>query len=114
VLPHAAAWSRCRGDVWGAPAHPRAADYDAHPFVTFLQDHDQVGNRAAGARIHHGLSPGAHAAASALILLGPGTPMLCQGGGWAASTPVTYFTAHDDEVGAAVAASRMAAIAPMR
>src|SRR5699024_6451884 len=69
--------------------------------------HDQVGNRAAGDRIHHGLSPGAHAAASALILLGPGTPMLFQGEEWAASTPFTYFTAHDDELGAAVTAGRV-------
>src|SRR5699024_3849378 len=68
---------------------------------------DQVGNRAAGDRIHHGLSPGAHAAASALILLGPGTPMLFQGEEWAASTPFTYFTAHDDELGAAVTAGRV-------
>src|SRR5699024_3226649 len=46
-------------------------------------------------------------AASALILLGPGTPMLFQGEEWAASTPFTYFTAHDDELGAAVTAGRV-------
>src|SRR5699024_5862664 len=107
VFLHAGTWSSFRGEVWGAPVDPRSADYDAHSFVTFLQDHDQVGNRAAGDRIHHGLSPGAHAAASALILLGPGTPMLFQGEEWAASTPFTYFTAHDDELGAAVTAGRV-------
>src|SRR5699024_1601418 len=58
VFLHAGTWSSFRGEVWGAPVDPRSADYDAHSFVTFLQDHDQVGNRAAGDRIHHGLSPG--------------------------------------------------------
>src|SRR5699024_6952514 len=84
VFLHAGTWSSFRARVWGAPVEPGSEDYDAHSFVTFLQDHDQVGNRAAGDRIHHGLSAGQHAAAIALILLGPGTPMLFQGEEWAA------------------------------
>ena len=107
VFLHAGTWSSFREEVWGAPVDPGSPDYDAHSFVTFLQDHDQVGNRAAGDRIHHGISPGAHAAASALILLGPGTPMLFQGEEWAASTPFAYFTAHDEELGALVTAGRV-------
>lgn len=87
IFLHAGTWSSFRRQVWGTPVEPDSADYDAHSFVTFLQDHDQVGNRAAGDRIHHGIAPGAQAAASALILLGPGTPMLFQGEEWTASTP---------------------------
>ncbi|ATG52282.1 malto-oligosyltrehalose trehalohydrolase [Brachybacterium vulturis] len=113
VFLHAGTWSSFRQEVWGAPVDPGSGEYDAHSFVTFLQDHDQVGNRAAGDRIHHGITPGAQAAASALILLGPGTPMLFQGEEWAASTPFTYFTAHDEELGALVSAGRREEFAAM-
>ena len=117
VLPgiflHAGTYSSFRGQVWGAPVDPASPDYDGHSFVTFLQDHDQVGNRAAGDRIHHGISPGAHAAAIALILLGPGTPMLFQGEEWAASTPFAFFTDHDDELGPLVSAGRAEEFAAM-
>lgn len=117
VLPgiflHAGTYSSFRGQVWGAPVDPASPDYDGHSFVTFLQDHDQVGNRAAGDRIHHGISPGTHAAAIALILLGPGTPMLFQGEEWAASTPFAFFTDHDDELGPLVSAGRAEEFAAM-
>ena len=117
VLPgiflHAGTWSSFRGQVWGAPVDPSSPDYDGHSFVTFLQDHDQVGNRAAGDRIHHGIAPGAHAAAIALILLGPGTPMLFQGEEWAASTPFAFFTDHDEELGPLVSAGRVEEFAAM-
>ena len=117
VLPgiflHAGTYSSFRGRVWGAPVDPASPDYDGHSFVTFLQDHDQVGNRAAGDRIHHGISSGAHAAAIALILLGPGTPMLFQGEEWAASTPFAFFTDHDEELGPLVSAGRVEEFAAM-
>ena len=103
---HAGTYSSFRGRVWGATVDPASRDYDAHSFVTFLQDHDQVGNRAAGDRIHHDLDPRRHAAAAALILLGPGTPMLFQGEEWAASTPFAYVTDHEEELGRLVTAGR--------
>ena len=113
IFLHAGTWSSFRRQVWGTPVEPDSADYDAHSFVTFLQDHDQVGNRAAGDRIHHGIAPGAQAAASALILLGPGTPMLFQGEEWTASTPFTYSTDHEEELGALVSAGRREEFAAM-
>ncbi|WP_114856045.1 malto-oligosyltrehalose trehalohydrolase [Brachybacterium sp. YJGR34] len=117
VLPriflHAGTYSSFRGQVWGAKVDPDSPHYDGHSFVTFLQDHDQVGNRAAGDRIHHGLSPARHAAACALVLLGPGTPMLFQGEEWAASTPFAYVTDHDEELGARVSAGRIEEFAAM-
>ena len=65
-------------------------------FVTCLQNHDQVGNRAAGERLHHLTSVAATKAAAAVVLLGPGTPLLFQGEEWAASTPFPYFCDTDD------------------
>lgn len=113
VFLHAGTFSTFRGTIWGSPIDPGSTQYDAHSFVTFLQDHDQVGNRATGDRIHHSLTPELHAAAISLILLGPGTPMLFQGEEWAASTPFTFFTDHDDEIGPLVSAGRTAEFAAM-
>lgn len=113
IFLHAGTWSSFRDQVWGDAVDPASPDYDGHSFVTFLQDHDQVGNRATGDRIHQGLEPGQHAAAIALILLGPGTPMLFQGEEWAASTPFAFFTDHDDELGPLVSAGRVAEFASM-
>jgi malto-oligosyltrehalose trehalohydrolase len=60
-------------------------------FVAFLQDHDQVGNRAFGERIF-ALAP-AHrvAVALAIVLLAPSIPMLFMGDEFAAATPFLYF-----------------------
>ena len=113
VFLHAGTFSTFRDRVWGAPVDPSSEHYDAHSFVTFLQNHDQVGNRATGDRIHHGLTPGQHAAAAALILLGPGTPMLFQGEEWAASAPFTFFTDHDAQLGPLVSAGRAEEFAKM-
>ena len=63
-----------RGFAWEADGTPAPApglpvyDLPWTAFVVHKQNHDQTGNRAAGDRIHHGISPGAHAAAIALIL----------------------------------------------
>ncbi len=113
MFRHTGTWSTFRGRQWGAPVDPASPHYDGHSFVTFLQNHDQVGNRARGDRIHHGLDPARHAAAIALVLLGPGTPMLFQGEEWAASTPFAYFTDHDEELGALVSAGRAEEFAAM-
>ncbi|HLO75839.1 MAG TPA: DUF3459 domain-containing protein, partial [Magnetospirillum sp.] len=60
-------------------------------FVSFLQNHDQIGNRALGERID-ALAPWpAVHAATALLLLAPQVPLLFQGEEWGASTPFQYF-----------------------
>jgi maltooligosyltrehalose trehalohydrolase len=72
-------------------------------FVAFLQDHDQIGNRAAGDRITAALSPGLLRVGAALLLTSPFTPMLFMGEEWGADTPWQYFTDHQEaELGAAV------------
>ncbi|WP_067491527.1 malto-oligosyltrehalose trehalohydrolase [Actinomadura hibisca] len=79
----------------------------AHRFVTFLQNHDQIGNRAAGDRIGAGLPPRMLKVGAALLLLGPFTPMLFQGEEWGAATPWCYFTDHQEpELARAVSEGR--------
>ncbi|HEY3734982.1 MAG TPA: malto-oligosyltrehalose trehalohydrolase [Streptosporangiaceae bacterium] len=65
-------------------------------FVVCTQNHDQVGNRAAGMRSSALMSDGRLRIAAALLLTGPFTPMLFQGEEWGATTPFQYFTSHAD------------------
>lgn len=64
-------------------------------FVTFMQNHDQIANYAGGLRCHMLTSPGRYRAITALMLLGPATPMLFQGQEFAASSPFHYFADHE-------------------
>jgi maltooligosyltrehalose trehalohydrolase len=76
-------------------------------FVIAVQNHDQVGNRAAGDRLAALVDEGALKAAAALLLTSPFTPMLFQGEEWAASSPFQYFTDHrDPDLGKAVSEGR--------
>ena len=65
-------------------------------FLGYMQNHDQVGNRAQGERSAALMSTGRLQVAAALVLLGPFVPMLLAGEEWAASTPFQYFTDHED------------------
>lgn len=80
-------------------------------FVTFIQNHDQIANSAHGERIHYLTSPGRFRALSALLLLGPGTPMIFQGQEFAASSPFLYFADHKGELGQTIRAGRAAFLA---
>jgi len=76
-------------------------------FVVAAQNHDQIGNRAAGDRLGALVTPGRLYVAAALLLTSPFVPMLFQGEEWGASTPFLYFTDHDDaELGRAVSEGR--------
>ena len=92
---HDGRFSTFRGRRHGRPVDP--ATTPGWRFVVSLQTHDQIGNRAAGDRIHHGISPGRHAVGAALLLTSPYTPMLFMGEEWGASTPWQYFTDHEEE-----------------
>jgi maltooligosyltrehalose trehalohydrolase len=94
-------------------AHGRRVNRDhtpAHQFVAFLQDHDQVGNRALGDRLSGEpgpLSPELLKVGAMLLLTAPFTPMLWMGEEWGASTPWQFFTSHPEpELAAAVATGR--------
>jgi maltooligosyltrehalose trehalohydrolase len=75
-------------------------------FVAALQNHDQIGNRAGGERLHHLVGPDQCAAAAALVQLSPFTALLFQGEEWAASSPFPYFSDHSGELGEAVRRGR--------
>ncbi len=65
-------------------------------FVVSAQNHDQIGNRAAGDRLTSLTSPGRVRVAAALVLTSPFVPMLFQGEEWGTTTPFQYFTDHQD------------------
>jgi len=77
-------------------------------FVSFLQTHDQVGNRAFGERIHAIGDPALVRAALACLLLSPHVPMLFMGDEFAASTPFQYFCDFGPDLAAAVSEGRRA------
>lgn len=76
----------------GAPAHDVSADH----FVIFIQNHDQVGNRAAGDRLGALVSPSARKVAAALLLLAPYVPLLFMGEEYGETSPFLYFVSHGD------------------
>ncbi len=81
-------------------------DFEPWNFVNFLQNHDQVANSLSGRRIHTVASAGRLRALTAMLLLGPNTPMLFQGQEFAASTPFLYFADHQPELAKLVAEGR--------
>ncbi len=110
VFRHAGDFSAFRGKPWGRPVDP--ARHRGHRFLGYLQDHDQVGNRAVGERSGALMSAGRQAAGAALYLTSPFTPMLFMGEEWAASTPWQFFTDFPDpDLGAAVRDGRRAEFA---
>lgn len=88
------------------PRGQPAFDLKPSAFITFIQDHDQIANSCRGERAHKVGSPGRYRALSALMMLGPGTPMLFQGQEFAASSPFFYFADHKSDLGELVAAGR--------
>jgi maltooligosyltrehalose trehalohydrolase len=85
----------------------RVQGLSAHRFVGFLQNHDQVGNRAKGDRSGRLLSIGQLKMGAALVLCAPFVPMLFQGEEFGASSPFLYFTDHlDPQLAAAVSKGR--------
>ena len=88
---------------------PRGTDpvgIEPWKFTICLQNHDQVGNRAFGDRLHHQVDLAAYRAATALLLTCPQTPLLFMGQEWAASAPFLYFTDHDEDLGKIVTEGR--------
>src|SRR5690606_30980458 len=80
-------------------------------FVLFLQNHDQIGNRALGERLTQIADPEALKAALVLLLLAPMIPLLFMGEEWGAKRPFLYFTDHEDELVKAVRDGRRAEFA---
>ncbi len=113
VFVHDGGYSTFRGQDWGRPVDPRR--HAGHRFLAYLQDHDQVGNRATGDRLSAGVPIGLLAAGAALVLCGPYTPMIFMGEEWAASTPWQFFTDFDEpELAEAVRTGRREEFADAR
>jgi maltooligosyltrehalose trehalohydrolase len=92
-------------------SHGKRVDIEQTPgyrFVVCLQNHDQVGNRAAGDRLPQMASPGRLKVGATLLLTSPFTPLLFMGEEWAASTPWPFFTSHPEpELAEATATGRI-------
>jgi maltooligosyltrehalose trehalohydrolase len=84
-----------------------------HHFFGFLQNHDQIGNRAKGERSGQLMSLGRLKIGAALVLTAPFVPLLFQGEEWGATSPFLYFTDHQDrELARAVTEGRRREFAP--
>ncbi len=108
---------RCLGEGFiyqgeGSPNHdgrPRGKPSGHLPptaFVSFLQNHDQIGNRALGERLTMLTDPARLRAATALLLLSPQIPLLFMGDEAGSDTPFLFFTDFHDELADAVREGR--------
>jgi maltooligosyltrehalose trehalohydrolase len=107
--------ARClaQGFIYQGEASPRgftrgtpSAHLPPSAFVAFLQNHDQVGNRAMGERLVSLVEPDRLRAATALLLLCPQIPMLFMGDLEGSPTPFLFFTDFHDELADAVREGR--------
>ncbi|WP_369253084.1 malto-oligosyltrehalose trehalohydrolase [Geodermatophilus amargosae] len=107
---HDGTWSSFRRRHHGRPVD--TSRLPGWAFLGYLQDHDQIGNRAVGDRVSATLSPGLLAVGATVVLTSPFTPMLFMGEEWGAATPWQFFTSHTDpEIGRATAVGRKAEFA---
>jgi maltooligosyltrehalose trehalohydrolase len=74
-----------------------AGDLPGSRFLGYVQNHDQIGNRALGERLNHLVSSDLLKVAAALVMTSPFVPMLFQGEEWGATSPFCYFADHHDE-----------------
>ncbi len=92
----------------GKPRGTKVTDEPANAFVINIQNHDQVGNRAYGERLHHEIDLGRFHVSTALLLFSPYTPLIFMGQEFAASSSFMFFTDHNDELGKLVTEGRRA------
>ncbi len=85
-------YSRFRRGHHGAPAR----DLPTDRFVVFIQNHDQIGNRALGERLSTLVSRERLRLAAALLLLSPYVPLLFMGEEYGETNPFLYFVSHED------------------
>lgn len=90
----------------GAPRGTPSADLAPPAFIFFLQNHDQIGNRALGERLTVLAEPQALRAAIVLQLLCPQIPLLFMGEEWGCRTPFLFFTDFHAELADAVREGR--------
>jgi maltooligosyltrehalose trehalohydrolase len=100
-----------QGETMAYRGHPRGAPSAHLPptaFVAFIQNHDQIGNRAFGERIDVLAPAEAARALAAVYLIGPQIPMIFMGEEGAERRPFLYFCDFDGDLAAAVREGRRA------
>ena len=90
----------------GSPRGEPSAHLPPGAFVAFIQNHDQIGNRAFGDRLVTTASPAAMRALAATYLLLPQCPMLFMGEEWGARQPFPFFCDFDGDLADAVRKGR--------
>ncbi|MCL2723101.1 MAG: malto-oligosyltrehalose trehalohydrolase [Polyangiaceae bacterium] len=94
---------------WGGIARGKPkGDTLPEALLYCIQNHDQVGNRALGDRLHECVDLDTYCAASVLLLFLPMMPLLFMGQEWAASSPFLFFSHLDGDAGNHVLAGRQA------
>lgn len=88
VFVYDGCYSAVRDRTHGRPVR----GLSGHRFLGYLQNHDQIGNRARGERVLHLAGPARTKIGSALVFTSAFVPMLFQGEEWGASTPFLFFT----------------------
>ncbi len=68
-----------------------------HKYLGFIQNHDQIGNRAKGERVHQIVGTAKARLAAGVVFTAPFIPMIFMGEEWGASTPWMYFADFQDE-----------------
>src|SRR6266436_6017860 len=86
------------GQLRGEPSGGRAPI----AFVNFLQNHDQIGNRALGDRLESIADTSKIEAALAITLLAPMVPMLFMGEEWGSKAPFPFFCDFEGDLAEAV------------
>ncbi|RZL11506.1 MAG: malto-oligosyltrehalose trehalohydrolase [Rubrivivax sp.] len=106
-LSHGLVWQGGPHNVENAPPRRRADQaVPLSAMVNFLQNHDQVGNRAMGDRLSALLPAAPLRLCAAMLLLQPGTPLLFMGEEFGATTPFLYFSDWQGELRQAVTEGR--------
>ncbi|HQR53496.1 MAG TPA: malto-oligosyltrehalose trehalohydrolase [Burkholderiales bacterium] len=90
----------------GQPRGEASASLPATAFVSFLQNHDQIGNRAFGERLAALAAPERLAAAVAVVLLAPSPPLLFMGEEWGSTQPFLFFCDFEPTLAPQVTAGR--------
>lgn len=90
----------------GEPRGEPSAHLPPSAFVSFLQNHDQIGNRALGERLPALTTPAALRTAVILFLLSPAVPLLFMGEEWGTHEPFPFFCGFSGDLAEAVTAGR--------
>lgn len=106
----AAKWGFLYQGQWytwqGKPRGTVSLDVQSRRFVWYLENHDQIANSGNGERLTRLTDRGSLRAMTALLLLGPSSPMLFQGQEFGSSAPFLYFADHNPELAEKVESGR--------